>query len=797
MKNQTLYHLTESEISSLLAKANKTQQSSIISQIDFEKKVIELNCKFHSDYEFKNTRDKVLIIDPFGDTIEVVPYSFKNLSKPPKKSVKRDLEEKVVARGWSFAEDYEFIKPSVKVNLVCPKGHKRSIAPAKFRSGQGCAICAGNVPYTTESFIEQARAVHGERYDYSKTIYPKNNKQKLIITCHKHGDFEQTASDHINQKSGCQKCKADITSMVHSYTHDEFITKAKALHGDLYDYSKTKYIKSDLNVAITCRTHGDFEQRPAVHLRGSGCYWCATEAVGISQRKTVEQFITEAQAVHGTKYDYSLVDYVSAKSYVTIICSKHGQFNQAPSSHLQGQGCNTCANENRGIAQRLSNQEFIEQARSIHGNYYDYSLVNYQGNKERVTIICPKHGKFEQAAGSHTNQGAGCIKCGFEATKEKQTKTTEQFIDEAKKVHGDTYDYSLVDYQGSMSLVRIVCTKHGEFHQQPTVHLTGSGCRECGFERSHAAKTFTQDDFLAKAKFHHQDKYDYSKTVYTRSQDTVTITCPKHGDFEQLANSHMIGMGCRKCGSESLADIQRHTTEEFIVKAKAIHGDKYDYSLVDYISSKDKVKIICPIHGLFEQIASGHLTGGCNQCANERNGLAQRRTTEEFINEAKAVHGELYDYSETEYNTALDKVKIICKQHGAFYQSPRIHIKGSMCPKCNYGKGVGTYDEYYFKRHPEEKNAPCNFYYVKFTKDGEVRYKIGLDSTNNRWGKMYRGWKIDVLLSIPMTKYSAWKHEAQLLEKFSSYRYRVKDDDFLGNGSTEMFLFDILNTDYV
>jgi len=795
IEGKTIYHLTKVEVDLLLVMANKTQPQSILGQIEFEKKVIEFSCHFHPDYSYKNTREKVVIIDPYGDPIEVAPSTFKNQMKPPKKSIKRDLEEKVIERGWSLADDYEFINPSTKVSLLCPNGHKRIISSSKFRSGQGCAICAGNVPYTTESFIQQAQTVNGKRYDYSKTVYPENNKLKLTITCRKHGDFEQIASDHINQKSGCQKCKADITSMVHSQTHDEFITKAKALHGDTYQYDKTKYVKSDQHLTITCRKHGDFEQLPTVHVTGSGCPTCGNIAVAEGQRKTKEQFISDAQAVHGERYDYTMVDYVSSHDHVTIICAVHGYFQQTPSSHIQGQDCRKCANEQRGLAQRLSNQEFIEQARSIHGDFYDYSLVDYQGNQEKVTIICPKHGKFEQAAGSHTNQGAGCILCGFEAAKEKQTKTTEQFISEAQAIHGDTYDYSLVDYKSSVQPVTIVCNVHGNFMQQSSVHLTGAGCRECGFERSNAEKTFSQEDFLARAYFHHQGKYDYSKTVYTRSQEPVTITCPKHGDFEQLANSHMIGMGCSKCGSEARGESLRLTAEEFITKAKAVHGDTYDYSLVDYKLAKDQIKIVCPIHGIFKQAAFGHLYGGCVQCANERTGLALRRTTEDFISDAMEVHDDLYDYSETEYSTALDKVTIICPTHGAFYQTPRIHIKGSMCPKCSYGKGVGTYDEFYFERHPEEKDSACKFYYVKFTKHGKVRYKVGLDSNNKRWGKMYRGWSIDFLESELTTKYEAWKRESAILEEFKDHRYRVKDADFVGNGSTEMFLFDVLNAD--
>jgi len=783
--------LSLEDLNLLLYKANKTKYQSLLGQVDFEHKVLEFNCEFHDDYSFKNARDKVFIIDPYGDSIEVSPFSFKNQTKPPPKTVKRDLEDKVIKRKWMFASDYRFVNPSTKVNLVCPNGHKRTIAPSKFRSGQGCATCAGNVPYTTKTFIEQAMVIHGDRYDYSLTVYPKNNKEQVIIICHKHGEFKQTVSDHINQKSGCQKCKADITSLTHSKSHGQFIIDAKDVHADTYLYDKTKYVKSDRYVIITCRKHGDFKQVPGSHLSGSGCPICANIAVGDLQRKTTECFIKNAEEIHKDKYDYSLVDYFNSHTKVKIKCSIHGIFKQDPSGHLSGRGCPACGDEKRATSQRHTTYDFIDKALRIHGSRYDYSLSDYSGWDSKLKIICSKHGEFEQIAGTHLS-GGGCIYCGFEATKEKQTKTTEQFITDAVKVHSSLYNYSLVVYTGSNDPVTIVCPTHGEFEQLPTVHLTGAGCRTCGFTRSREAKTFSQEDFLKKACEHHNEKYDYSKTVYTLAQNYVTITCPTHGDFEQIANSHMIGMGCRKCAGITIGEHHRLSNAEFIIKAKEVHADKDDYSLVDYKSAKEKVKIICSTHGVFEQAPTGHLYGGCTLCANEQKGLKQRRSNDDFIKIAKEVHGDLYDYSETKYTTVLEKVKIICATHGEFNQNPRIHLRGSMCPKCSYGQGVGTYDEYYFERNREEKNAPCKFYYIKFTKDGEVRYKIGLDSNNKRWGYTYREWSVEVLISDLSTKYECWKREKSILEQFKSHRYRVKDDDFVGNGSTEMFMFDIL-----
>jgi len=134
--------------------------------------------------------------------------------------------------------------------------------------------------------------------------------------------------------------------------------------------------------------------------------------------------------------------------------------------------------------------------------------------------------------------------------------------------------------------------------------------------------------------------------------------------------------------------MKRLTTEQFIEKAKAVHGDKYDYSLVDYKNAKTKVKIICSIHGVFEQIPYNHLQGKkCFEC----NG-SKKTTTKQFIEKAKVIHGDKYDYRQVKYNNRHNKVKIVCPEHGPFEQTPGCHLNGNGCPKC-----VGFYNIHYKK----------------------------------------------------------------------------------------------------
>lgn len=253
------------------------------------------------------------------------------------------------------------------------------------------------------------------------------------------------------------------------------------------------------------------------------------------------------------------------------------------------------------MPRRLTTEEFIEKARLIHGSRYGYDRVVYVANKEKITITCPEHGDFEQRSYSHLS-GCGCPKCRSAGLR----LTTEEFISKARVVHGDRYDYDHVVYVRTSDKVTITCSDHGDFEQKPKDHLNGSGCAKCRDE----GFRLTTEEFIGKARLVHGCKYGYGRTVYTLARRKVTVTCPEHGDFEQRAYSHLNGTGCAKCADTSA------TTEEFIEKASAVHGDKYSYERTVYAGTLKKTTITCPKHGDFEQIPNSHLRGyGCLKCA--------------------------------------------------------------------------------------------------------------------------------------------------------------------------------------
>ena len=199
------------------------------------------------------------------------------------------------------------------------------------------------------------------------------------------------------------------------------------------------------------------------------------------------------------------------------------------------------------------------------------------------------------------------------------------FIDKAMIIHKNKYDYSKVIYINAKTKVEIICPIHGSFFQIPTNHIKGSGCSGCKQDKIQITKPHNINEVLKKFQKTHGDKYDYSKVKYTNSQTKVEIICPLHGSFFQLPSKHAFGQGCYECGLISNKTIQtgtkksisskRLTNEEFILRSTKIHNNKYEYSITNYQTLKDYVKIICKDHGVFHQIAGKHLLGrGCPNC---------------------------------------------------------------------------------------------------------------------------------------------------------------------------------------
>lgn len=343
--------------------------------------------------------------------------------------------------------------------------------------------------------------------------------------------------------------------------------------------------------------------------------------------------------------------------------------------------------------------------------------------------------------------------------------TQKEFIERSKNTHNNKYDYSKTTYIKSSKKVEIICKEHGTFWQTPAEHMKGSGCKKCGYRSLSENKTKTYASFLEKANTKHNNKYKYVENTYKGYSNKINILCSIHGEFSQLVNNHIKGQGCPKCGIKKQTEKQTISQEDYIKRFEEVHNNKFDYSKVEYVSSKTKVIIICKEHGEFEQTPYLHLKSkqGCPKCSglepvtkkefvkkaiekhdnrydfsnlnykgynktteficNEHGKFktkpstvltnmgcnkcssTRKRATEEIIEEFKKAHEDFYDYSLVKYKNNTTKVKIICPKHGEFKQRPKSHKKGEGCYYCGIENhainGMGFYSK---KRAEKHKN---------------------------------------------------------------------------------------------
>lgn len=403
--------------------------------------------------------------------------------------------------------------------------------------------------------------------------------------------------------------------------------------------------------------------------------------VNINKQKTTEQFIQEAKQKHGDRYDYSKVKYVNANTEITVICAKHGEFPILPTRHLRS-NCLKCTGHLCDL------NDWIEKAKKVHKEKFDYSKVNYVNIRTEITIICKVHNnEFPILPSSHIKTiSGGCKECIPKAqTRDNIPKfvegklnsyTTESFIQLSNQVHNNIYNYSETKYINGKTKVTVNCSQHGNFLINSKDHLQGRGCLECSGTFKNAFK-YTTEEFIEKCKTVHNNEYDYSKTIYSKGSDIITIICSIHGEYFQQASLHLHGSKCNKCFNKS-----KKTTEEWIQDAIKIHGFKYDYSNTSYSGAGNVLTIRCPIpnHGDFEQIAGGHIRGsGCPKCA-----INSPYTTAEFIELVKTFLSDGYDYSKTEYLNAKTNVTIDCPMHGSFYKSPDVILRTKQgCQICS------------------------------------------------------------------------------------------------------------------
>lgn len=489
-------------------------------------------------------------------------------------------------------------------------------------------------------------------------------------------------------------------------TQEMFINKAKAIHGDKYDYSKVVYNGWDNGIIVIDKyTKEEKVVKPKYFLYMKNNY------IRKTKEEKANAFIRKSKEKFGDRFDYSKVEYINSLTPVTLICREHGEFTVDMYRHLYSKDglCPLCdkiiANEenrfSRGGRKQLTTDYIIKKCQYVYGDKYDYSKLEYKGKglrKEWVEIICPTHGSFFKRADSINKRDCGCPMCAKEKKELNAViSNTNKFIRRSKEKFGDKFDYSEVKYINHQTPITLICKEHGvKFNVTPNVHLNSrfGGCKECHDKYIESLKVFKKpklteeerkerriecqkNNFIKKAINKFGDRFDYSMVRYIGCNTPINIIDKESNNeiFSIKPSSFIHSLHGRP-------DKIGITKEEFIKRAKKFHGDKYDYSKVNYKTTHEKVCIICPIHGEFWQTPHDHWNPrrngcGCPKCANAVSKLEEEiinRLTKENIKFKKQyINKDVFGKMRGDFFIESYNVMIECQGKQHFMESNSFH----------------------------------------------------------------------------------------------------------------------------
>ncbi len=444
------------------------------------------------------------------------------------------------------------------------------------------------------------------------------------------------------------------------------------------------------------------------------------------------------------------------------------------------------------MARRLTTEEWVERAKSIWGDTYDYSEVEYVDAKTKVWIICKKesHGGWPANPDGHISRQRrrGCPKCGG-----SQRKTFEEFKEQAIKVHGDIYSYPKQIYKNAHTEVLIFCPVHGSFPKSPDAHLRGQGCPVCSNESSGAQRLLTEDEVnsrLLEKCTGDLPKVRLVSDAYKGMNYKASIICEVHGKQAPRFMTSVFSSPhpCLICSQPLYA--RKRSTEDFLKILKRKFGGLYQILGFSYEGKETVIPFVCKEdnHGPFSiQAGNIYRSPGCPKCAYKNSVSARQKALiehiektrvkreAEWLEKAKAVHGNKFDYSQVVYKDQRTHVLIGCQIHGLRSQTPSTHLT-SGCRLCADEDLKGLYSERYFEQHPNEKLMAGMLYYVRFRCDDEEFYKVGI--TKNTVKDRFSAIPKDIVsLEILGTKktsiYDAWKTETEIQSTHGEqFRYR-------------------------
>ncbi len=478
------------------------------------------------------------------------------------------------------------------------------------------------------------------------------------------------------------------------------------------------------------------------------------------KRLTTEEFVTKATKVHGGKYDYTNTHYINSRSPITFICPIHGEMTTKANDHLDGVSCSKCSGKFR-----YDTKTFITTAIKIHGkNEYDYSDVVYKNSQTKVKLTHKCGFAFYQIPASHL-VGKGCKKCGQKKSNDiRSKKASDEFISKSIVKHGDKYDYSKSVYVNNRTKVIIGCRVHGDFEQTPDAHCgeQAQGCYECSLSSRVEGRLIKEDEFITRATAIHKGKYTYVNLGYTRLDEKVTITCPKHGDFTQRARDHVYGKGCQKCAMNlSKAEVE---IGDFIESL----GVKVERGVKGMIQDNQELDIVLPDHNLAIEF------NGLYWHTEEKGKFSDyHKGKTDWCNK---IGYRLIHIWEDDYRERKDKILIYIK-----------HLVGKSTVKRVYGrhcevKGIDTATgRKFLDEHHIQGSGPATTYYGTFVKKTQelvavTSFSKGKSNTRNK--DMYE-------LTRHATSCTVIGALGKVIKHFNKPTYTFCDDAFFSGNSYE------------
>jgi hypothetical protein len=431
------------------------------------------------------------------------------------------------------------------------------------------------------------------------------------------------------------------------------------------------------------------------------------------------------------------------------------------------------------MANRLTTEEWVQKAKALWGDTYDYSQVEYVYAKIKVRVICPEHGPWDCKPDLHTSKRhmRGCPVCGG-----SKRKSYEEFLKDARRVHGNRYEYPKFEYKNSKAPVGIVCEKHGRFEQSPDSHINHrSGCPLCADEERSESSLLSEHEYLRRLEeaCHNNDTtVELVPGSYKGMNRPAQVECSKHGlQRPRRASSVILGThACIDCALENQNNLQ-YSTESFREMLLVKFNSEYEIGDFEYEGKETLITMACPKpgHGEFTKRAGDFYKNvGCPKCRRVV-GLQQR--FEAWKREAAEIHEGRYDYSRVDYTDQHASVLIGCPVHGYYEQPPTVHLK-SGCRLCADAELKGLYSERFFKKHQERKDDPATLYYLRFHIDGVTFYKVGLTVTSirKRFAMVIAaGGTFEVLGELRTTLFDAWSRESAIQSTHGdAHRYRPK-----------------------